>query len=1300
MATIKQIDGRSVHQIQSGQVIVDLCSVVKELVENSVDSGATIIDVRFKNQGLDSIEVQDNGSGISPANYSSVALKHYTSKLSSYSDIESLQTFGFRGEALASLCALSILTVTTCQEEEAPKGSKLTFHQSGELDSTTVVAAQRGTTVAVENLFHNLPVRRRELDRNIKREWHKVIALLNQYACILTNVKFSVSQQPTKGKRILLFSTKGNATTRENIINIFGAKTLAALIPLDLHLELKPSGTRSSDKSASNSHDVRIVGHVSKPAHGEGRQTPDRQMFFVNGRPCSLPQLAKAFNEVYRSYNNSQSPFIFADVQLDTMLYDVNVSPDKRSILLHDQNNLLDTLRTSLSELFDTHEDSISIAASTQNVKLQASHGKGTKPGQLPRLFDRLPSTSHSTPQVEQSLSYEDNKLSSGADSEVSEPDNGFAPASRLMKTRSQRNEKEKLHLNGNIEPVIRRVITSSPEKTAPATPRLKTILVNHSPARKESSAISSANAALSQHQGSHDPDYNVRAQVSGSSSPVTPDISVEDVGVKDLREVVTPSRDVKSPTKAADVEDESKSPETGMSRPTSPKQDEAKEILRPGIHESDSEPDIQRPTRIQSNTRAINDDTSSGQSQHDEQSLETEPDIQHVKPTLLPTGGDSPIRSDNTRTLLAESRIQPPKPVRRKDITACCIQNLHVEKRKLRLLHNRRPRRHTSQSGSSAHNTSSVERIDASDAESRLPLIISKGDFSKMRIIGQFNLGFIIAVKPASHLGSGSEGKHDELFIIDQHASDEKYNYERLQNTTEIQSQRLVHPMRLQLTALEEEIILENSTALNANGFKVDIDTTGRFPVGSRCLLTSLPLSREVTFKLDDLEELISLLGDKSAESSYIPRPSKVQKIKTLGGMASIDDVNFELPKLRTSFSLENDTRFLGSDDNIAEFFDVKFCPYQPLDHEPVFAAISKKHVVICRLTKDTGDVNPCHVINVIRDDDDEAASCCCTWTMDAVNGRPYICIGGVDAKVKIYDVVDGRLVECFVGHGGDVNDLATSPVNPYIIASASDDTSVRIWSVEEKHRSQPCLCILAGEGHSWNLLSVAFHETGRYLLSGGHDQIINLWTIPDLPNEPIDTPLQVHYPHFSTSAVHSGIVDCVSFYGDLILSRACHDNVIVLWKIEGFSSDDPLPPQSTAPTPQNVLPTNYEDPGRLTRSAFVPLTSPQCPVQYTRLLAFHTPNCGPQFFMRFKLHHVPNQNPVLAFCNAAGNIFFWDLKRLTAHRDIMSSLANNTDKSKPIQLPSWQKPVIPRAKADPPRVQPGDIGIMGDQV
>lgn len=400
---------------------------------------------------------------------------------------------------------------------------------------------------------------------------------------------------------------------------------------------------------------------------------------------------------------------------------------------------------------------------------------------------------------------------------------------------------------------------------------------------------------------------------------------------------------------------------------------------------------------------------------------------------------------------------------------------------------------------------------------------------------------------------------------------------------------------------------------------------------------------------------------------------------------MATIRDNPFELPKLRVSFGFENDTRFLGFDDNVAEFFDVKFCPFQPLDCDPVFAAISKKHIVLCRLSQNSGDANPCEVIKIIRDDDGEASGCCCTWTRNPITGVPYICVGGGDAKVKIYDATDGNLAECFVGHGGDVNDLATSPMDSSIIASASDDTSVRIWSIDPKHKEQPCLCILAGEGHSWNLLSLAFHDTGRYLLSAGHDQVINLWTIPDLPTEPIVTPLQVHYPHFSTSAVHSGIVDCVAFYGDQILSRACHDNVIVLWRIEGFSSDGPPPAPSTAPTLQNVVPTSNEDPGRLTRSAFVPATSPICPAQYTRLLEFHTPSCGPQFFMRFKLHHVPGQNPVLAFCNAAGNIFFWDLKRLTVYRDIIGTLRDaRRDKSKVVQLPNWLKPVVPRQRSD----------------
>ena len=274
----------------------------------------------------------------------SSALKHYTSKLSSYEDLTSLQTFGFRGEALSSLCALSEFHVVTARAEEAPRGTRLEFEMSGKLKSTSVVASQKGTTVIVENLFMNLPVRRRELVKNIKREYGKVLGMLQTYACISLDVKVSVSNQMPKGKKAVVFATKSNPTTRENIANIFGAKTLSALIPLDLEFDMQPStGSTQEPITQGDSwyvlslytysdllkaltliernKQVHITGHISKPIFGEGRQTPDRQMFFVNARPCGLPQVARAFNEVYKSYNLSQSPFIFANLVLDTSTF-------------------------------------------------------------------------------------------------------------------------------------------------------------------------------------------------------------------------------------------------------------------------------------------------------------------------------------------------------------------------------------------------------------------------------------------------------------------------------------------------------------------------------------------------------------------------------------------------------------------------------------------------------------------------------------------------------------------------------------------------------------------------------------------------------------------------------------------------------------------------------------------------------------------------------------------------------------------------------------------------------------------
>ncbi|KAF7559452.1 hypothetical protein G7046_g4695 [Stylonectria norvegica] len=984
MATIKQIDDRTVHQIQSGQVIVDLCSVVKELVENSIDATATSIDVRFKNQGLDLIEVQDNGSGISPENHPSVALKHHTSKLSSYSDIASLETFGFRGEALASLCALSFLSVTTCLAKDVPKGSKLGFEASGKLNGSSVVAAQRGTTVSVENLFHNLPVRRRELERNIKREWHKVIALLNQYACIQTNLKFTVSQQPTKGKRILLFSTKGNLTTRDNIINIFGAKTMTSLVPLELKLEMRPStvgqGPQHSTDLHSSSKEVHIIGHVSRPTHGDGRQTPDRQMFFVNGRPCGLPQFARIFNEVYRSYNSGQTPFIMADIQLDTHMYDVNVSPDKRSILLHDQSDLLDTLRSSLVELFDSQDY---VVPTSQLLKTRQSSDRGKT--SYTTMPSPKPTTLPAPPPVRPTSGSD---IDCQSDSELSDDESpdGAVPQGRATIISGARSVAKHTTGQNLISRWVERKTNGRPtrqEKPAPGRseplargPTSPTSGVD----QLETEANSQETTPEIEEDGKPRPvkDFNKRlaesttvragtsrrpadrSSPSSIQSPPRDESPIPAVSAVSTRQdnfvdsIPSQLRCLKTAPAATTItigdssmsalpesplaEIDSYSPPGPRSRPlempnpsfggrlshlfsASSKGREVGETEE-GLVGDDNESD----TSSGFNSPHESEKSKKGSTVPAELATADIP-LLHTSTTsrMTPANGDDGTETEAVEMLSESSELaevsyssvapelqgQPPKiGIRKRDSTLQIAQHLRIDEDMVRS-------RMTSwgscdtKDASTTSGEPAVADLSAADAEEKLSLIISRSDFSKMKVAGQFNLGFIIAIRLAAGDRDDGEGpaEDDELFIIDQHATDEKYNFERLQATTVVQSQRLVQPKRLELTALEEEIVMQNMEAIEANGFKIRVDMSGDEPVGSRCQLLALPLSREITFTLTDLEELISLLGEESAESKHIPRPSKVRKMFAMRACRS----SIMIGKALTQGKMETLVRHMG---------------------------------------------------------------------------------------------------------------------------------------------------------------------------------------------------------------------------------------------------------------------------------------------------------------------------------------------------------------------------------------------------
>ncbi|KAI1344570.1 DNA mismatch repair protein MutL [Xylariaceae sp. FL0016] len=992
MATIKAIEARTVHQIQSGQVIVDLCSVVKELVENSIDAGATNIEVRFKNQGLDSIEVQDNGSGVSRENYETLALKHYTSKLSTYADLTSLQTFGFRGEALSSLCALSTFTVTTCLPSDAPKGSKLEFETSGKLRSTSMVAVQKGTTITVEGLFNNLPVRRRELERNIKREWNKVLVVLNQYACIKTGLKFSVSQQPNKGKRMVLFSTQGNQSTRENILNVFGAKTLTVLIPLDLKFELEPTSTPAQRLVAhenAETQEIRVQGHVSRPAYGEGRQTPDRQMFFVNGRPCGLPQFAKIFNEVYKSYNTSQSPFIFADIQLDTHLYDVNVSPDKRTIMLHDQTRLLDNLRESLSTLFDS-----------QNYALPTSQLGGTKqtpfkrpsPGRNDNLISQFKPTASGLAT--------DEALSVSVSTDLDAPGEGKEDVSRDEANHSgaaqrsslpgflSREEKGHALVNQSTErecDLRTDAVTRNSERTETRNSRARDVAMKPASTHTlQNTAVTSSEAnenseddpssvAISagtsqceasscariektrQHRMSEDekdqscsendtteppiPAITAPSRVSdvklGRALPrlkrSAPEVATITIGDHTVTSIIgspskknrTESPQVQKPRKqglakgavpvpsfngrltqmfAAQTQAQQTRLEqlevTNEMRDNSDHSDTSSEGLFVGDSDHELENSAEAATTSLQDQSVVAQSRNSPRISHASDARASEPfhhsssasedddvsdrgDVESVHEDGEDTGQETngPVEDSVhiSEDLQKRQHSFVKGNTKKKDSTCSLQQLLRTDTTSIRDALNRHI---DSSAGSSTKKVANLvtDKLDADDAEEKLSLTISKADFGKMKIIGQFNLGFILASRPSED-PNGVE-RDDELFIIDQHATDEKYNFERLQANTVVQSQRLVHPKMLELTAVEEDIVQENLDALEANGFIVEFDDSGDEPVGTRCKLLSLPLSRETTFSLQDLEELISLLQDHQSSANMVPRPSKVRKM------------------------------------------------------------------------------------------------------------------------------------------------------------------------------------------------------------------------------------------------------------------------------------------------------------------------------------------------------------------------------------------------------------------------------------
>lgn len=311
------------NQIAAGEVIQRPASVIKELVENAIDAGAQHIDVLVTDAGKSSIQVIDDGKGMSETDARLSFERHATSKIREAADLFALRTMGFRGEALASIAAVAQVELRTCVEGEE-LGTKLVIAGS-KVESQEAISCPKGSNFCVKNLFFNVPARRKFLKSN-QTELSNILTEFERIALVNPNVSFTLYHNDAE-----LFNLPA-IQLRQRIMGVFGKKINQDLLSLDVDTTM-----------------VRVSGFVGRPE--SARKKGARQYFFVNGRYMRHPYFHKAIMDAYEHLipvGEQVSYFIYFDV--DPGNIDVNIHPTKTEIKFENEQAIWQILAAAVKE--------------------------------------------------------------------------------------------------------------------------------------------------------------------------------------------------------------------------------------------------------------------------------------------------------------------------------------------------------------------------------------------------------------------------------------------------------------------------------------------------------------------------------------------------------------------------------------------------------------------------------------------------------------------------------------------------------------------------------------------------------------------------------------------------------------------------------------------------------------------------------------------------------------------------------------------------------------------------------------
>lgn len=332
---IKILEKHIADKIAAGEIIERPISIIKELVENSIDAGATSITCEIKNGGKTYIRVTDNGCGIAREECETAFLRHATSKISTVNDLKGIKSLGFRGEALASIAAVTNAALIT-KTAESKTGCRLVLH-GGETVENIPLGCPDGTTIIINDLFYNMPARR-EFLKSDGAESSLIIEFISEMALAYTNIRF---QLINNGK--ILFSTTGDGNLKNTINSVYMQREYKDLIEI-------------SKTEAGYS----IRGCISKPSLS--RTTKKNQVYFVNGRVVKSAVMEKGISMGYKERlfeGRYPVAFIFLNVNPETI--DVNIHPNKKEVRFHDEDSIVKIIENATVEALASQDAVIEV---------------------------------------------------------------------------------------------------------------------------------------------------------------------------------------------------------------------------------------------------------------------------------------------------------------------------------------------------------------------------------------------------------------------------------------------------------------------------------------------------------------------------------------------------------------------------------------------------------------------------------------------------------------------------------------------------------------------------------------------------------------------------------------------------------------------------------------------------------------------------------------------------------------------------------------------------------------------------